>query len=101
MSNAFNMLIKGRVDIYITNGYTGADFIKREISNNGSSLRGYTSIITNPYPLKTIAFRLLIRKDSPFVTILDQFNQTINHMKMDGTIEHIIEGKKLSNIIGH
>lgn len=99
MDNAFSMLIKGRVDIYIANGYTGVDFIKRKINNNDSSLKDYTSIITNPYPLKTIAFRLLVRKDSPFVTMLDQFNQTINHMKMDGTVEHIIEGKKLLNFI--
>ncbi len=101
MDNAFNMLVKGRVDIFIANGYTGADFIKRNIINHGSYSKGYKSIITNPYPLKTIAFRLLIRKNSYFVNILDHFNQTIHQMKMDGTIEHIIEGKRLSDILGH
>jgi polar amino acid transport system substrate-binding protein len=98
MDNAFKMLIKGRVDIYIANGYTGADFIKKKIRHNGLYVEGYKSIITNPYPLKIIAFRLLIRKDSPFVNILDRFNRTIHQMKTDGTIGRIIEGRKLIDI---
>ncbi len=96
MENAFNMLVKGRVDIYVANDFTGTAFIKKKIKERGAFSEGYKSIIRNPYPLKTIAFRLLIRKDSPFVRILDDFNKTIHQMQMDGTIRHILERAHLS-----
>ncbi len=96
MDSAFNMLIKGRVDIYIANNFTGAYFLKKKIKEGNSFSEGYKRIITNPYPLKTIAFRLLIRKDSSLVNIIDDFNETIRQMKMDGTVQHIIEGVHLS-----
>ncbi len=95
MDSAFNMLIKGRADIFIANGYIGAAFIKKKIKEGNSLSEGYKSIITNPYPLKTIAFRLLIRKDSSFSDILDEFNKVIHKMKEDGTIQHILEGTNL------
>ena len=95
MDSAFNMLIKGRVDIFIANSFTGAAFIKKKIKEGNSFSEGYKSIITNPYPLKTIAFRLLVRKDSPFAKMIDDFNETIHQMQMDGTIEHILEGAHL------
>ncbi len=96
MDSAFYMLIKGRVDIYIANSFTGSYFLKKKIKEGDSYSEGYKSIITNPYPLKTIAFRLLVRKDSPFAWILDDFNETIHQMQMDGTIQHILEGTQLS-----
>ncbi len=73
----------------------GAYFIRKKIKEGKSYSEGYKSIIVNPYPIKTIAFRLLIRKGSPFVSILDDFNKVIHQMKMDGTIQHILEGKQL------
>ncbi len=90
MDNAFNMLLKGRVDIYIANGFTGAEFIRKKIKDGDSFSKGYKCIIINPYPLRTIAFRLLIRKTSPFVNIIDEFNRCIHQMQKDGTIQHII-----------
>ncbi len=96
MDSAFNMLIKGRADIYMANSFVGAYFIKKKIKKGNAFSEGYKSIITNPYPLKTIAFRLLIRKDSPFARIIDDFNDTIHQMQMDGTIQHIIEGAPLA-----
>ena len=95
MDNAFNMLIKGRADIFIANGFTGAEFIKRKIREGDSYSEGYKSIITNPYPLRTVAFRLLVRKDSSFVKIFDKFNDTIHQMQMDKTIQYILEGGQL------
>ena len=91
VENAFNMVIKGRVDIYIANDYSGVAFIRRKIKEGGSFSEGYKNIIGNPYPLKTLAFRLLIRRDSPFVRILDDFNKTIHQMQMDGTIRQILK----------
>ncbi|NPA24503.1 MAG: amino acid ABC transporter substrate-binding protein [Deltaproteobacteria bacterium] len=92
MDNAFNMLIKNRADIFIANGFTGAAFIKKKTREGSSYSEGYKNIITNPYPLRTIAFRLLIRKDSSFTNIIDRFNETIHRMQMDKTIQHILEG---------
>ncbi len=95
MDSAFQMLIKDRADIFITNGFVGAAFIQKKIRDGGIISEGYKSIITNPYPLRTIAFRLLVRKNSPFVNKLDEFNMAIHQMKMDGTIRHILEGTQL------
>ena len=96
MDSAFNMLIKGRVDIYIANSFVGSFFIRKKIKEGSSSSEEFKNIIINPYPLKTIAFRLLVRKGSPFVGIIDKFNKIIHQMQMDGTIQHIIKGKQLS-----
>ena len=95
MDNAFNMLVQDRADIFITNGFVGAAFLQKKIKNGGEFSEAYKSIITNPYPLRTAAFRLLIRTDSPFVNKLDEFNSTIHQMKRDGTIKHILEGLQL------
>ena len=96
MDSAFNMLIKGRVDIFIANSFIGAAFTKKKLKEGNSISEGYKNIITNPYPLRTIAFRLLVRKDSQFTKALDAFNETIHQMQMDGTIQHILEGTHLS-----
>ena len=98
--NAFKMLISNRADIYITNDFLGAAFIKKKIEEGGEFAEGYKSIIINPYPLKTIAYRLLIRKDSPFVKILDEFNKTIHQMQMDGTLRQILDANRLPQLNG-
>jgi len=95
MDNAFNMLIKGRADIFIANRFTGAEYIKKKTREKGKDAEAYKSIVTNPYPLKTIAFRLLIQKDSPFVNIIDKFNEIIHQMQLDETIQHILERTQL------
>ena len=100
MESAFKMLIKDRADIFLANGFVGAAFLQKKIKNGVSNSEGYKSIITNPYPLRTIAFRLFIRKDSPFIKILDDFNKTIHQMRADGTIRHILEGTHLPQLNG-
>ena len=100
MDSAFNMLIKRRADIFIANGFTGANFIRKKIKEGNSFSEGYKRIVTNPYPLRTIAFRLLVRKNSPFVKIINKFNKIIYQMQKDGTIRHIIEKAKLPQFDG-
>ena len=95
MDSAFNMLIKGRADIFIANGFTGAAFIRKKIKEGNSFSEGYKRIVTNPYPLRSIAFRLLVRKDSPFVKIINEFNKVIHRMKEDGTMRKILEGAQM------
>ena len=96
MDNAFLMLITNRADIYIANGFTGAYFIRKRVSIGDSFSEGYKHIITNPYPLNTVAFRLLIKDDSPYVGIIDDFNSIMHQMQLDGTIQRTIEGAGLS-----
>ena len=92
MDSAFNMLLKNRADIFILNRYVGEAFLQQKIKEEDNSSEDFKNIITNPYPLSTIAYRLLIRTGSPFEEILDDFNHTIHQMQMDGTIQHILEG---------
>ncbi|QOP46451.1 substrate-binding periplasmic protein [Sulfurimonas paralvinellae] len=94
IGNAFEMLIKERADIYIANGYTATDFIEKKVRIGNTLSQGYKKIIMNPYPIKTVAFRLLINKNSTYVDILDKFNKVINQMKMDGTIDAIIAKRR-------
>ena len=96
MDNAFLMLITNRADIYIANGFTGAYFIRKKINIGDSFSEGYKHIITNPYPLSSVAFRLLVKDDSPYVSIIDDFNNTIHQMQLDGTIRRIVEGAGVS-----
>ena len=91
MDSAFNMLIKERADIFISNCFGGAYFIEKKIKEGGLFSEGYKNIIINPCPIDTLTFRLLIRKDSPFTKILDDFNETIHKMQIDGTIQHILK----------
>ena len=100
LENAFRMLIKNRADIYIANDFLAAIFVQRKISEKGPFSEDYETIVVNPYPLETIAYRLLIRKDSPFVKILDDFNDTIHQMQIDGTIRHIVESTHLPQLKG-
>ncbi len=100
LDSAFKMLIKNRADIFILNGFVAAFFLQEKLKEGGSISEEYKNICINPYPLTTIAFRLLIRKGSPFVKILDEFNYTIHQMQKDGTIRHIIEKAHLPHLEG-
>ena len=98
MNNAFNMLIKQRVDIFVLNDIIGADFINKKLKEDPQSSEDYKNIIINPFPLKTIKFRLLIRKNSYFANKLDDFNKVINQMQIDGTIQNILKRLQLPQI---
>ncbi len=100
LDSAFKMLIKNRADIFILNSFVAAFFLQKKLKEGGSISKDYKNICVNPYPLTIIAFRLLIRKDSPFVKILDGFNDTIHHMQKDGTIRRIIEESHLPRLEG-
>lgn len=50
----------------------------------------FASIIDTKITLSTMPFHLLIRKDSPLVNILPDFNETIKKMEEDGTITLIL-----------
>ncbi|NTW36703.1 MAG: amino acid ABC transporter substrate-binding protein [Syntrophobacteraceae bacterium] len=47
-------------------------------------------IIDTQITISSMPFHLLIKKTSPSVNILDQFNETINKMKEDGTMQLIL-----------
>ena len=96
MNSAFNMMIKGRVDLFVLNNLTGSYFIKNKIKQGGLFSDEYKKILTSPYSIQTLAFRLLIRKDSPFANRIDDINNTIHRMEVDGTVDRIIEEAHLT-----
>ena len=49
-------------------------------------------IVDTGVRLSAMPFHLLIRKDSPFVSLLDDFDKTVRKMYNDGTIQSIVLG---------
>lgn len=90
LESAFNMLAKNRVDIFLLNNFVGGYFLKERIKNGYPF---YKNIVVNKKPIKIIPFRLLIKKESPFLKIIEDFNKIIYEMQKDGTIKHILENK--------
>lgn len=50
----------------------------------------YDRIIDTAITISEMPFHLLIRKDSSYVNVLDEFDETISDMKRDGTIAAIL-----------
>lgn len=86
--SAFNMLAKGRVDIYIMFDLNAFKIIK-ERAKSGPLKNDYKKIITSSPRFASLPFRLLIRKTSPFVKKIDDINKIIEEMKKDGTYQRI------------
>lgn len=57
-----------------------------DIQNIGAS----SQIVDTKATIAAMPFHLLIRKDSPLASILQEFNETIKKMRRDGTIELIL-----------
>ncbi len=95
MDSAFGMVVKGRADIFISNIFTGLAFVHGKIKAGGAEAKSYGNIAYDPIPLKTLAFRLLVRKDSPFADMLGEFNKILTQMRKDGTVKRILEKARL------
>ncbi len=89
--SAVSMIILRRVDIYMMSYYGSLNFIKEQIYKKGPLGNKLKDIVISPYPLAKIEYRLLIRKDSPYVDIIDLFNKTLSQMHKDGTYKKIIK----------
>lgn len=82
LENVWKMLAEKRGDIVIEWPRSAWPDIKR--------VGSYETIIDTAITISEMPFHLLIRKDSPHVSILSDFNKTIIEMKKDGTIAAIL-----------
>lgn len=79
----FGMLNQKRIDAVSSDQHTAIRYLKE--------LRIQKNIIELPVTFKQSDFHLCIRKDSPYVNIIPQFDQTIKQMKQDGTLQKILD----------
>ena len=89
--SALNMVASGRADIYLLSDYSGPYFIKQQIKKGGPMQKKLKQIVMGNYPLTTMEYKLLIRKNSPYVGIIDRFNAVLEQMHKDGTYQKIIK----------
>ncbi len=89
--SALNMVASKRADIYLLNDYTGPYFIKAQIQKGGPLQNKLKELVMGDYPITTMEYRLLIRKNSPFAGIISHFNAILDQMHKDGTYQKIIK----------
>ena len=89
--SALNMVASGRADVYLLSEYSGPYFIQQQIKKGGPLQKKLKQIVMGNYPLARMEYRLLIRKNSPYVGIIDHFNIVLEQMHKDGTYQQIIK----------
>lgn len=89
--SALNMVATMRADIYLLNDYSGPYFIKKQIKKGGPLQERLKELVMGDHPIATMEYRLLIRKNSPYVGIIDRFNAVLDQMHKDGTYQKIIK----------
>ena len=89
VDSAFNLLAKGRADLYMMFDLNAYNKLLKRQQEGGALQKGYQEIIAIAPPFTALPFSLLIRRDSPYVNIIEKFNQVIEQMKKDGTYQKI------------
>jgi len=89
--SALNMLASGRVDIYVLAKYQGSMDIRKRISSHAPFSDGLRKVIVGPHTLSEIRYSLLIRKNSPFVGIVPEFNRVLRELHQDGSYQAILD----------
>ena len=89
--SALNMVASGRADIYLMSNYTGPYILEDHIRRGGPLGDRLKKIVSRTHPLTKIDYRLLIRKDSPYVDITDRFNEVLHRMYRDGSCRKILQ----------
>lgn len=89
--SALNMVALGRADIYLLNEFSGPYFIMEQIKKGNPLQDKLKEIVMGNYPVAMMNYRLLIRKDSPYVGIISRFNEVLKQMHQDGTYKKITE----------
>ncbi len=87
--SALNMVALGRADIYLMSNYVGLTFVKDQIEKGGPLKEELKEIVMGSHPLEKMEYRLLIRKDSPYVEIIGRLNKVLHQMHRDGSYEKI------------
>lgn len=89
IDSAFNMLAKGRADAFIMFNLDGYNLLLRKRAEKSPLSEGFKNIVAITPTFATLPFRLLIRKDSPFVNRIPEINRILREMRADGTYERI------------
>ena len=83
LENSIRMLGAGRVDVFVE----ARQVVRYHLQKMGLAQR----FVELEPVFDTVRFRLCIRKDSPLVDRLTQFDQSIRTMRMDGAMRRIYE----------
>ncbi len=89
--SAINMIATQRADLYLLNEYAGPYFIQEQIKKGGALQNELKKIVMGNYPITTMEYRLLIRRDSPYADIIERFNEILKQMHKDGTYQKFVK----------
>ena len=87
--SALNAIAAGRADIFIMFDLNAYKLLAQKRAQKGPLAEGFQNIITIMPTFAKLPFRLLIRKDSPYASLVDDINRVLEEMKRDGTMERI------------
>ena len=89
-ANVFLMIANRRADIYIVPELTAISTINDLIKKYPQYAKNLKKLIIGKNSLANLKFRLLIRKNSPYVRIIPEINTVLKQMKKDGSYKRIL-----------
>jgi polar amino acid transport system substrate-binding protein len=89
-TSAILMLAKNRGDVFVDGSIVVKYAIKELIKDPRNPIMGLKSVVENPHSLEIIPYSLLIRKDSKYLSIIPEFNETLKEIRRDGTYDKIL-----------
>ncbi len=90
-ANVFLMIANGRADIYVVPELPAIAGINEQIKKYPQYAKNLKKLIISKNSLADLKFRLLIRKNSPYVKIIPKVNAVLKQMKKDGSYERILK----------
>ena len=91
IESAFNMIAEKRADVYMMFSFNAYSFLFKKKNIDNSFAKDYQQIVAITPSFAKLPFRLLIRKDSPYVKKIKDINKVLDEIKKDGTYRHIIQ----------
>lgn len=89
-TNAILTLARNRADVFVDGSIVVKYTINKLIKNKSIYTSGLKALVENPHNLDVIPYTLLIRKDSKYLSIIPEFNKTLEEMRDDGTYDKIL-----------
>ena len=91
LQQALKMLAMNRADIFIQGRIITKYNIKQIMNDEANKNIPVNRIVDSSHNLNTVNLSLMIRKDSPYVSIIDRFDQIMQVMQKDGTLQWIYD----------
>ncbi|WP_292658312.1 ABC transporter substrate-binding protein [Nitratifractor sp.] len=89
VESALNIIAKRRADLFMMFNLNALRILVQKRAQHATLSEGYQDIVAITPHFTSLPFRLLIRKDSPFVKRIDEINRILETMKHDGTYQRI------------